>query len=78
MAMTPEEQIRFEKLEKLVNSIYKVENVEFIQNISRRITVPAHRLADHTDVDVDGVTNGQVIKYTSSTGIWDNANDIDT
>jgi hypothetical protein len=75
MAMTPQELQRMDKLEKLVTSLLRAENVEFVKNIERRITVPRHRLADHIDVDVDGVTNGQVIKFTSSTGIWDNAND---
>lgn len=75
MAMTPEEKTRFENLEKLVQSLYRVENTEFAKNIARRITFPPVSLSDLSDVDTTGVTDGQVIKYVASTGIWENAND---
>jgi hypothetical protein len=76
--MSPSQLAEFNDMKRRLQALERVENVEFVKNIERRITVPRHRLADHLDVDVDGVTNGQVIKFTSSTGIWDNANDIDT
>lgn len=82
MAMTPEEKNRFEKLEQLVQSLLRAENVSFIESIKRRLDIDVKianiRLNDLVDVDTTGVSNGQVIKYTSSTALWENANDIDT
>ena len=77
--MTPEQLQRLERLEKMVEALHKVEDVQFLENIIRRIDIPSFlreiRLNDLKDVNVVGVTNGQVIKYTSSTTTWNNAND---
>jgi hypothetical protein len=68
MAMTPQELQRMEKLEKLVISLYRVENVEFIKNINRRVEFPTLRLSDLSDVsDTDGASTGQVLKKTATT-----------
>lgn len=75
MAMTPEEKNNYDKLEKLVMSLYRVENIEFIKNIERRIATTSLSLGSLSDVDVTGVTNGQVIKYNSSTEIWQAGDD---
>lgn len=75
MAMSPEERLRLENLETLVQSLYRVENVEFAKNITRRIEFPPLSLNDLSDVDTSGVTNGQVIKYNDSNGLWENATD---
>lgn len=74
MALSPQELDRINKLEKLVQSLLRVENVEFIKNIERRITVPAHKLSDHTDADIASATTGQIIKLNAS-GVWEPATD---
>jgi hypothetical protein len=77
MAMTPQELDRMNKLEKLVMSLYRVESVEFIKNINRRVEFPTLRLSDLSDVsDTDGATTGQVLKKTATT--WQPGTDIDT
>lgn len=68
MAMTPEEKNKMNKLEKLVMSIYRVENVEFIANINRRISFPTLSLEDLSDVSgTTGASTGQVLKKTATT-----------
>lgn len=68
MAMTPQELDRMNKLEKLVMSLYRVENVDFIANINRRITFPDLKLSDLIDVEnTDSGTTGQVLKKTATT-----------
>lgn len=37
MAMTPEERNRLDRLENLVQSLLRVENVEFLKSIERRV-----------------------------------------
>jgi hypothetical protein len=68
MAMTPQELDRMDKLEKLVMALYRVENVEFIKNINRRVEFPTLRLSDLSDVSgTDSASTGQVLKKTSTT-----------
>ena len=38
MAMTPQETQRIDKLEKLVTALLRVENIEFIKNLERRLS----------------------------------------
>ena len=56
MAMTPEEQKRLTDLEKLVQSLLRVENVTFIENGKRRIAKPL--LGDGLQKDTTGNTSG--------------------
>ena len=66
--MTPQELDRMNKLEQLVMSLLRVENVEFIKNVERRIEFPTLRLSDLEDVeDTDGASTGQVLKKTATT-----------
>lgn len=79
--MSPEQL----KLQELENRIIKLE--EFIRSlhnpaqynpevISALITVIGNiNLNDLNDVDTSGVSNGQVIKYNSSTQKWENDDD---
>ena len=84
--MTPEERIEFNQMKATLHNLQRVEDVAFIENIKRRLDVAGDvalavsrtTLNDLADVDTGGVSNGQVIKYTSSTQTWENANDIDT
>lgn len=84
--MTPEERQQFEEMQRTLRQLLAVEDVAFIENIKRRLDVSGlvsnaisqTELNDLADVDTTGVSNGQVIKYTSATSTWENANDIDT
>jgi len=84
--MSPEQRQQFEMMQKRLDALERVENVSFIESIKRRLGVNttvaadinAITLTDLADVDTDGVTDGQVIKYNSSNVTWENANDIDT
>lgn len=80
--MTPEQLQEFEALKRTVANIQRAEDITFLESIKKRLDIDARfkniRLNDLKDVNTNGVTNGQVIKYTSSTDIWDKANDIDT
>lgn len=68
MAMSSQERERMNKLEALVMSLYRVENVEFIGNINRRISFPTLSLEDLSDVSgTTGATTGQVLKKTATT-----------
>ena len=90
MAMTPEERNEFNQMKATLQNLQRVEDVAFIENIKRRIGVDGTITAmidgklalveinDLADVDTSGVSDGQVIKYNSSTETWENANDIDT
>lgn len=84
--MSPEQRQQFEMMQKRLDALERVENVSFIESIKRRLGVNttveadinAITLTDLADVDTDGVTNGQVIKFNDSNSTWENANDIDT
>lgn len=69
--MTPEERQRFETLERLVQSLLRVENVEFIKNAERRLNFVSGTLAlgDLSDVDTTGQSNGEVLKYNGTTWV---------
>ena len=84
--MSPDEREKMEKLEQQVEALLLVQDVPFIENMKRRLDISSivataisnTNLTELFDVDTDGVTNGQVIKFTSSSSTWENANDIDT
>lgn len=53
---------------------HRIQNVDL--NASRNaFGIGKFPLSHMRDVDVDGVTNGQVMKYNSATGKWENANE---
>lgn len=66
--MTPEERARMEKLERLVQSLLRVENVEFIKNAERRLNFLSgtFRLSDASDVASTTPSSGQVLKYNGT------------
>lgn len=66
MAMTPQEQERFERLETLVDSLLKVENVPFIENGQRRIARPI--LGESIQKESTGGTSG-VLQSVDEAGI---------
>jgi len=79
MAMTPQEKQRMDKLENLVNTLLRVENVAFISALERRLDFlsSAITLDDLTNVSgANSATTGKVLKKTSTT--WQPADDIDT
>lgn len=65
MSMTPQEIERIKRLEELVMSLVRVENIDFIKNAERRLKFdfPAHSLGSHTDVDTTGATSGQPLEF---------------
>lgn len=73
--MTPEERTRMEKLEQLVDSLYQVKNVPFIENFKLRVVneavdtrISQTNLSALADVEgTDSATTGQVLKKTATT-----------
>ena len=53
------------KLESLVQSLLDVKNSEFIKNAERRLNFVSGTLSlnDLNDVDTNGATSGQVLKF---------------
>lgn len=80
--MTPEQRREFDDMKKRLAALERVEDTQFIENIRRRLDIPAYlkeiRLGDLKDVDLSNITNEQVIKYYTSSTNWQNADDIDT
>lgn len=71
MAMSPQELERMQKLEKLVESLLRVENIDFIKNLERRLNFLSGTFALEDATDVEGTgspSSGQVLKYSS--GKW--------
>lgn len=66
--MTPEERARMEKLEQLVYSLLRVENVEFIKSAERRLNFLSgtFSLSDASDVTSTTPSSGQVLKYNGT------------
>ena len=68
--MTPQELNRMNKLETLVNSLLRVENVAFISALERRLDFlsSAITLDDLTNVSgANAASTGTVLKKTSTT-----------
>jgi hypothetical protein len=65
--MTPLEQ-RVKDLEKLVQTLVRVENVEFIKNAERRLNFlsGSFRLSDASDVSSTAPGSGQVLEWNGS------------
>ena len=68
MAMTPQELERMQKLEKLVGTLLRVENIDFIKNLERRLNFISGTISlnDLSDVDTAGASSGEVLKYNGS------------
>lgn len=82
--MTPQERNEFDTLKTLVDTLLRAENVSFIENIKRRMDLAGlvrteignASINDLGDVDITSVSNGQVLKYTTSgTDRWINGTD---
>lgn len=81
--MTPEQLNQFQEMQRKLSAIERGEDIQFVQSVARRLeqsittivnqNISKTTLNDLADVDTGGVTNGQVIKYSS--GTWVNAND---
>lgn len=82
--MSPEERRQLNELKQLVENMRRAEDLQFIESIARRLDgkidakIALTKLTDLFDVDTTGVSNGQVIKYNSTTEEWEPANDIGT
>ena len=68
MAMTPQELDRMNKLEQLVQSLIRVENVEFIKSAERKLNFlsGSFRLSDASDVSSATPSSGQVLEWNGS------------
>lgn len=80
--MTPEQLQQFQDMQRRLESLERAENVSFIDNIRRRLNVEQLisqiRLGSLFDVDDTGITNGQLLKWNSTSKRYKPANDIDT
>lgn len=67
MAMTPQEKERMDRLEKLVTALLRVENVEFIKNLERRLNftkvLSSNKALNSEDVTINeaGVATSTVL-----------------
>lgn len=68
MAMSPQELERMQKLEKLVESLLRVENIDFIKNLERRLNFISGTISlnDLSDVDTSGASAGEPLEYNGS------------
>lgn len=76
--MNPEVERQLNELRMMIQRLEAVENVEFIENLKRRVVDTLEiSLADLTDVEgTSGASTGEVLKKTSTT--WQPGIDIDT
>lgn len=66
--MSPQDRREFEELKRIVDSLVRVENVQFLESLRRRFPLPIHKLSDHSDVSLtDGASTGEVLKKTATT-----------
>lgn len=66
--MSPKELERMDKLEKLVQTLLRAENVEFIKSLERRLNFVSGTLSlnDLSDVDTSGASNGEVLEFNGT------------
>lgn len=71
MSMSPEEKNRMDKLEKLVQELLNVTNVQFIKSLERRLNFVSGTIAlnELSDVDTTGQSSGEVLKFNGSTWV---------
>lgn len=80
--MNPELRRELDEIKQMIRNIRMAEDIMFIEQIARRLEsridarIALTELNDLADVNTSGVTNGQVIKYTS--GTWGPADDLVT
>ena len=69
--MSPQDRQEFEDMKKRLAALERVENVSFIQNLTRRLSesfnIP-QRLSDLNDVNTAGASSGQPLEYNGT--IW--------
>lgn len=69
MSMTPQERQEFNEIKKRLVALERVENVPFVENMTRRLAdsfnIP-EVLNDLTDVNVPSPSSGQVLEWNGS------------
>lgn len=79
--MSPVERQEFNDMKKRLSALERAENVSFVESVFRRIEsnitdkLKRTSLNIFSDVDMSGITNGQILKYNSTTEKLEAAND---
>ena len=83
--MTPEERTQMDDMQRRLMQLELAENVSFIENIKRkagivtdgevRALLAALQLSDLVNVDAASPSNGEVLKYDSTSEKWEPATD---
>lgn len=81
--MTPDQLQQFEQMQKDIKAIKEANDVSFVESIKRRLDIPAivqqfigqAKIGDLSNVQDTGISNNQVLKYESATGLYKPAND---
>ena len=83
--MTPEERTQMDDMQRRLTQLELAENVSFIENIKRKVgtitdgevraLLAALQLSDLVNVDAASPSNGEVLKYNSTSEKWEPATD---
>ena len=83
--MTPEERTQMDDMQRRLAQLELAENVSFIENIKRKVGIVTDRevrallaalqLSDLANVDAASPSNGEVLKYDSTSEKWEPATD---
>ena len=83
--MTPEERTQMDDMQRRLAQLELAENVSFIENIKRKVGIvpdgevrallAALQLSDLANVDAASPSNGEVLKYNSTSEKWEPATD---
>lgn len=80
--MTPQERQQFRQMQQQLATLMQANDPMFVENMRRRLgtdkRIDELKLGDLKDVDDTGITNGQLLKYNSTSTRYEPANDIDT
>ena len=82
--MSPQQLAEFNDMKKRLEALETVRNISFVKELERRLDITSKvsyginqaSINDLSDVDITSVSNGQVLKYTT-TGVdrWVNGTD---
>jgi hypothetical protein len=82
--MSPQQLAEFNDMKKRLEALETVRNISFVKELERRLDITGKvsyginqaSINDLSDVDITSVSNGQVLKYTT-TGVdrWVNGTD---
>jgi hypothetical protein len=82
--MSPSQLAEFNDMKKRLEALETVRNISFVKELERRLDITSKvsyginqaSINDLSDVDITSVSNGQVLKYTT-TGVdrWVNGTD---